>query len=157
MEVKSDKRSTLTDDQVVELRTNYALLRDSLQPDELPTEVEEYLAQKYGVTRITIGHITSGRTRKNVGGPLRPRPGRMRKAQRRGFTATITLVIKDPAGRVVNTIHVPEGHTYIAQPVATPVDDDDMEDDMEDVDTYGTTPEHADQPAPNTLENQHDR
>lgn len=124
MEVKRDKRARLTNDQVVALRNDYARLRDGLEPGEPVIEVEDYLADKYGVSTVTVGLIASGQSRKSAGGPLRPRPGYYRQIKDRGFTMATDLVVHDPSGRVHQTIRLPEGYTATLTPISIPIDNE---------------------------------
>lgn len=121
MGAKTDNRERLTDVQVVQLREDYARLCAGLEPGEPVNEVEEYLADKYGVTMMTVGNITSGKSRRSVGGTLTPRPKVRKTAEKIGFTAGVEITIKDEAGRVVHTYTAPEGHTISTRTVITQV------------------------------------
>lgn len=121
MGVKSDKRERLRDAQVVQLREDYARLCEGLEPGEPVIEVEDYLAHQYGITTMTVGNITSGKSRKDVGGPLTPRPSERKTAEKIGFTAGVEITIKDKAGRVVHTYTAPADHTISTRTVITQV------------------------------------
>ncbi|ATW62968.1 hypothetical protein FGG66_gp50 [Corynebacterium phage phi674] len=124
MGLKSDNRERLTDAQVEELRHEYVRLRDMQEPEEPVTEIEEYLAQRYGVTPVTVGNIASGKSRRNVGGPLTPRPKTRRDARKAGFVAGVKMIVRDKAGREVYTCTYPDGYTVSTMPVAMELSDD---------------------------------
>lgn len=123
MEVMSDKRQRLSDTQVEALRRDYVRLCEALEPGDPVLEVDKYLAAKYSISTSSVATITSGESRKDAPGPITPRPTWRKKAQRKGFTAGIDVIIKDPAGRTVSTLRVPEGHTITTQPVTVPLED----------------------------------
>lgn len=118
------EKGYLSDEMVANMREEYADLVDSLMPGESRKKLEQYVADKYDVSRVTVMRITSGQTRKKAGGRITARPGAVRAHKKAGGAPAVQCVVRDEADRVVRRMTVPTGHTLTVEPLLVPMEEE---------------------------------